>query len=121
MATSLLPDKRTEDRLERVVKVETHVSVPDAYDPEAFLLEPSRSLSVALFFCAVSVLTAIDLDDEPSLETDEIDDERSDRMLSAEPVAGKPLVPQLLPDDPLLLRGIAPELPRSLVCHAEFS
>src|SRR5690348_13809699 len=72
VGVSYLSDERTEDRLDGIMQIESDVSVPDAHDLEAFLFEPLGPLSVALFFCALSMLAAIDLDDEPSLEAHEI-------------------------------------------------
>jgi hypothetical protein len=54
--------------------------VPKPYDGETLRSKPSVSPIVRLTF---SVLRPVALDDDPTLETDEIDDEPTERNLTA--------------------------------------
>jgi hypothetical protein len=54
--------------------------VPESRDREALCLEPSVARGVAP---VIDVLRAVAFDDEPALETDEIDDEVAEWNLSA--------------------------------------
>jgi hypothetical protein len=59
-----------------------HLVVPESQDAESLSLQPCCSRAVLL--SSVAMLPAIDLDDEPSIEADEIDDVGANRHLSAE-------------------------------------
>lgn len=56
------------------------IMVPKAHHPESLRSEPGIAQSVAFF----SLLTAIDLDNQPLGKTNKVDDVASDRELSAE-------------------------------------
>jgi hypothetical protein len=57
------------------------VGVPIPNDPPAALLQPRRAPFVVF---VVRVLATVGLDDEAAFETDEIDDEGTEAMLTAE-------------------------------------
>ena len=61
------------------------------YDLEALTREPPVALDVGRDPPGMFVDLAIDLDDQPALQTNEIDDKRPDRVLAAEPQS--PLLP----------------------------
>jgi hypothetical protein len=65
-----------------------HLMVPEAHHVEAVRRQPRIALRVLR---AAMVLAAIGLDDQPFLETDEIDDVTPQRGLPAELEAGEPL------------------------------
>src|SRR5262245_54658999 len=70
------------DRLADAVDVSEHLVVPEAHDAKSLTGQPCCATRV--FGCPLVVLTAIDLHEEPSLKTDEIDDVVADDLLAPE-------------------------------------
>lgn len=69
------------DPLENTGGVLDHIAVPEAEDAKAFAAKKDISLTVR---DAVSVLSAVGLNDQCSLQTSEIDNVRRDDMLTTE-------------------------------------
>src|SRR5262249_1774028 len=63
------------------VRVLQGIVVPNADHPKPLRLEPGRALLIPAH--RTGVLTAVDLDDQSSLQAQEVHDIRSDRSLSA--------------------------------------
>ena len=70
-----------EDYLPNAFDVSQHLTIPEPQHAVAMFEEPLIADGVASAF---GVLAAIDLDHEPFLSTDKIDDIRSDRLLTDE-------------------------------------
>lgn len=77
--------KRAADRFDDAFDVAEDVVVPEAQNTKTFAVEPVRAFDI--FLRTVRMLSAINLDDEPSFKANEIDDEASDRRLAAEAMA----------------------------------
>jgi hypothetical protein len=73
---------RVGDGRAHAIYVRQHVVVPYADDPIALLNEPRVAIAVSLRAFVRSVMTAIDLDDQAMLRTEEVHDVRSDRCLT---------------------------------------
>ena len=67
---------------EHVVDPFHHVPAPEADHPIALGLEPAGAPPIEGPLLGLGVPAAVDLHDRSLLETDEIDDERSERMLA---------------------------------------
>lgn len=74
-----------EQRRDDSVGIAENLVIPEADDREPLVLEPRRARGVGPG--AKSVLSAVELDNEATLETDEIDDIASDGRLAAKPTA----------------------------------
>ncbi len=70
------------DRLKDAVEVAEDVVVPETNHLVAMLKEEGRALCVGVL--PGSMLAAIELDDQATLDTAEVDDERPDRVLPPE-------------------------------------
>lgn len=68
-----------QDRLLNAVGIPKNFVVPESKDAPATLLKPSRSAPVTV---VVSMLATIRLDDQPMLDTGEIDNKRTERVLA---------------------------------------
>jgi hypothetical protein len=82
---SLPRRKLSQNFLENAVRIREHVIVPESEKAIAGAFEPVITLRVSR---VLSVLPAVDFDDQPMIVTDEIDDVVPDRHLSSkfEPV-----------------------------------
>jgi hypothetical protein len=69
--------------------------IPVSQYPEALLYQPSAPLSIV--FNLITMLSAVDLDDQVALETHEINNVWADRLLASELEAVQPAVTQSLP------------------------
>ena len=89
------------DRFDDLVGALEHVVVPESQDLEALRPQPC----IPRFIVAGAlVLAAVDLDDELSIQADEVDDVMTDRMLAAESGIADLLSSQTVPE-PLLRVG----------------
>src|SRR5690606_19591006 len=87
------------DRIEHGIAVFGDLVIPDAQDGEAFRIQRFVAGDVVI----VSVLAAIELDDQASGIAYEISDVGPDGSLTAELVPGKPAI---LEDEPHRTRGL---------------
>src|SRR5438874_12444324 len=86
------------------------VGVPEARDSEALRFQIGVATGIA---CASGVLAAVSLDDQPPLETNEIDYVVVDRQLSLELEAGETLRAEDLPEAEFSRGGLAAHLLRT--------
>jgi hypothetical protein len=97
------------DRFRHPFRVRPHAMVFDAHHPYAM----RRQESVAPFIADWIVMCAVELDRELRARTVEVDDERPERMLTAN--RDSELRPAYAPPDDLLFwRGVSPKLPRAI-------
>jgi hypothetical protein len=94
------------DCLQYAVDFLHHIIVPKSHDAIAMIDEPFVAHLVAL---AVSVLTAIELDDQPFFATDEVDNVGPDRLLTDELVSVDGARTQTVPEAALHIGGVLPE------------
>jgi len=80
----LSPECRTNDG-EYAVDISQHLVIPQSQNTITARLEPHGSSDIRRDVACM--LTAVDLDDEPFCQTDEIDDIPSDRRLPSKPVS----------------------------------
>lgn len=73
------------DRLQNTFEVLEDVVVPEPDDAKSVRFEPCSSLGVG--FGALSMLSAVDFDDEALAQGTEIDDVTTEGMLAAKPYA----------------------------------
>ena len=78
-----------------IVEMLQDLVVPEAQDAEAFGAEEGVTIKVVE---AVAVLAAVDLNDEPGFEADEIEDVAEQRNLAAEFGAGELSVAERTPE-----------------------
>ena len=75
------------DRLQDRLRLGQHLIVPEPDHPVAATVQPAAPF---LIICNLrGVLAAVELDDQPRAVRDEVDDERSNRLLAAESLASK--------------------------------
>jgi hypothetical protein len=79
--------------LENPVGISEHIVVPETQDSEAGALQSLRALTIDF----VGVLSAVDFDDEGTLQTGEIENEIIERMLATEFAAFDLTASQSLP------------------------
>lgn len=91
--------------------------VPRAEHPVAAAFQPVRSLRIIAHICRLSVLHAIDFENEAMFETNEIHDIRSDRVLPSEPQPGDAPLAKLRPENALFLGRLRAQTPRDLFRH----
>jgi hypothetical protein len=89
-----------ENRDQHSFEVRQHFVIPESQHHKIIGAEPAITARIA---GRLRVLTAIDLDDDASLETDEISNEGPERHLPAELEVGKPAIAQC---EPKLALGI---------------
>ena len=82
------------DRVKYTARAMQNVVVPEAEDGKTLRTQKGVAPAVVLAF---GMLRSVSLDDEPSLETDEIDDVRLDNELPLEPERGHSAVPEHRP------------------------
>ena len=111
--------KGAANRLQHSVKIGQYLVVPEAKNVISAFLKVSGPISARAQ--ALAVLTAIDFDDELSIETDEVDDVAADRTLAAKAMAVDLTHPQAPPQAPLGHGHIPPEIARALVRHRLFA
>jgi error-prone DNA polymerase len=90
-----------------------HVVVPESEDAVAPRLEPGAANSTV-----IGMLPAIDLDDQRSLRTEEIDDIGTDRLLPAQAESVDLLSPHLEPQSRLGIGEIGAQMPGEMRGHA---
>lgn len=95
--------------LKNPFKILQDIVVPDAQDGEALVLEKPCSSSVIILL--LSMLPAIDFDDQMSFETDQIKDIRAKRYLAAELQAVELTVAERAPEPALRLGLITAQGP----------
>ncbi len=98
-------------------KVFTYFPIPGTEHAVAAALEPSSSMGVLDRFRRLTVLHAIDFNDEATFEAHEINGVGSDRMLSAEPQPGDTPLPKFGPEDSFFFCRHRAQTPRDLVRH----
>src|SRR5215203_3204904 len=86
--------------------------IPELQDAETARLQPGVPLGIV---GAVSVLSAVELDDELPLEADEVHDVAAELFLTAELEAAETAVAQQAPHPPLGFRRLAPHLARPVL------
>jgi hypothetical protein len=87
------------------------VAIVEPKHAVAWALQISVASRVAPLVLSLEVLGAVDLDDEPCIVTDEIDDERSDWSLPPKARAIEPMSAHAVPDDPLGVSEAPPQRP----------
>ena len=98
-------------------KVFADLPIPGTEHAVAAALEPSSSMGVLDRFRRLTVLHAIDFNDEATFEAHEINGVGSDRMLSAEPQPGDTPLPKFGPEDSFFFCRHRAQTPRDLVRH----
>jgi hypothetical protein len=78
------------DQGQNTLQIPVNVVVPETQYPEPLIRKIAIAFRVAAGMCVEVMLTAVDLDDEALLETDEIDDIAGARGLTAEMVSEPP-------------------------------
>src|SRR5687768_9109449 len=94
----LCNEQTRQDALERAFDVRQAIDVPEAQDPESLSLKVPRALFVVR---RLEVLAPVHLDDQSSVEADEVCEVRSDRMLSPEAEASEPSRTEVVPETAL--------------------
>jgi len=89
-----------------------HVVVPESNDGKAPIAEPSGPAFVCI--CLPGMLTTINLDDDPQLETAEVGDVGTDGNLAAEPDVGNLASAKGLPEFPFRRREVLAQASRAL-------
>ncbi len=74
--------ERLHDRLEDTPRIAQYIVIPKSKHEKSIPLQ--ESIPGVVGGCLVLMLTAVDLNDEPLLDANEVDDERPDRMLTPE-------------------------------------
>src|SRR5258708_5937379 len=97
-----------DDDVVDALDIAEHLIVPEAQHAEPLPLQPRRPRIVLRE--PTVMLPAIDLDDEPPIEADEVDDVATDRHLSAETMTVDLLEAELRPQALFRFRRIAAEL-----------
>jgi len=72
-----------------------HLGVPEPQDPEPLSLQPPSPLCIA--FSLLRVLSAVHLDDQPLLQTDEVNNVRPQGLLTPKPMPAELLEAQPTP------------------------
>jgi hypothetical protein len=93
-----------DDHLEHARAIAQHVMIPEAQNAITFRYEPTIALNVA---CILSVLATIDLDDQPLLLTNEVDNVAADWHLPPEAQSVEAMCPQHEPEASLGVRHVA--------------
>jgi hypothetical protein len=96
------------------IQIAQHLVVPEANHPPSLLFQPSGPLQVSV---VVGMLTAIDLDRQPMLEAGEIEDERTDWMLTPEFVVLQLPPAENRPKAPFGIGHLDPQLARFATGH----
>ena len=82
--------QRRSDRVHHAIHVLSHRSVPEAEHREAFTLQDLVPDEVVISLWAVGVLPAIDLDNKPAAEADEVEVVAEEWSLAPEVVSFRP-------------------------------
>lgn len=106
-----------QERIANASQVLADFTVPDTEQPIARSLKEVGAPLLTLATLLEAMVHAINLHDQAPLETDEIDCERSNRMLTSEAKTTETMLAQLCPQDPLLLGGILSQRPCSALRH----
>ena len=93
------------------------VRIPESEDAIAFHVEPRFAHRVMSRLRAVGVMAAVEFDDEPRFETDEVRVIGTERMLSPEVPAVVAFQPQMPPQRTLGRRCIFPKRTRAFISH----
>ena len=97
------------DRCSDPLRVSQNVVVPKPQDAEA--LAPQEVCSADLLFRLAVMLTAIDLDDQPGLVTNEVGDIASDWNLATKPATIQLTLTEQSPQRALRVCHLAPQRP----------
>src|SRR6516164_4634603 len=103
--------------MEDAFEILVHLVVPETQDPIALAGEVIVPLRVALGVHLKIVLTTVDLDDEPMLEAQEIQDVAVERCLAAEVISLRSPRAKMDPELHLLRRHLLAQAARDLVGH----
>jgi hypothetical protein len=76
--------QRIEDRLHYLVGTFKHVVVPETHHAKALSFKPSGASRVQCVGPIVAVRVAVDFDHQVCAEADEVDDVRTNRVLTSE-------------------------------------
>ena len=98
--------KFAQNRCDHTIEVLADFPVPASKHPIAPGLEPSRSPGVGHRVSCLTVVDAVYLDNEVSIQTDKVHDVWTDRMLSAESQSHASAFTQVTPKDALLIGHI---------------
>jgi hypothetical protein len=101
--------------VKHVVKILVQLMIPISFDAVSTGLQVSHPRLVH----SRAVLTSVELDHEFHLKAYEIDDERTDRLLTAEFEFGKPAIAECTPQFPLDIGLITPQLAREPTLQRE--
>jgi hypothetical protein len=97
--------KLFQNRLDNAIGVCENVVVPEPQYAPALTFKPGRAFSVSL---AVGMLTAICLDDQAMPRASEINNEPSNRILPAKPIAAQTAVAKRGPETSFGVSGPLP-------------
>jgi hypothetical protein len=98
-------------------KVCEHIGRRNAQDAVTFACKPAIPESVPSDLIVVRVLTTIDFDHQATLETDEIDNVSTNRMLPPKARAVDAAATQCSPQPTFRIAHIVAQVPRALVDH----
>jgi hypothetical protein len=96
------------DGLDDGLRVQLHIAVPKAQDPEAS--RPEKGIASAVVVRRLDVVAPVQLDDHTGCHAGKVTDVRSDRMLPAELEACQLPSPQMVPQESLGVRGTFAEV-----------
>ena len=77
--------QRLEDGFDDTVRSSQHITIPESQDSKTFA--PQEGISIEVLRSPVEVLAAIQFDNDPSFEADEVTDVDANWMLAPEFVA----------------------------------
>ncbi len=99
---------RSGNPLPHPVQVCQHLVVPKSQHPEPVTLEPQRPLVIRGANVRLIVLPAIHLDNQSTLEANEVHNVGSNRLLPPESQPKHPLAPEMGPQDSFGIRLLPP-------------
>jgi hypothetical protein len=86
-----------EDKLPNSLQILEHIIIPESQDSVATRFKPSRPLHIAGNRIALRVLSAVHLDDQLGFGAEEVDNVRTDRLLTAKSLVLHLMAPQETP------------------------
>ena len=107
--------QRIPDRLQYQVQILEHQIIPESNHPEALRVQPVGA--AIIFLGLLSLLSAIQLQDQPVLEADEIGDEWTDLSLSTESASIELTMAQVIPKVLLRFGHVLSKVPGELAAH----
>jgi len=101
------------DRFEHALSIRHDLMIVEPQDAVALGCEKGTAPCITLHLLRLEMLSAIDLDNEVRLVTDEINNKWTDRSLSSKARAAKSMGADSIPNDPLGLGHVASQRARA--------